>query len=372
MIIRLQDGSKFNLTAIPPANDAVNILSFSITGEINALDNKFGLGLISNNTIVVEGSEKISTLMTKIVISNSCSAVKEELPKPTQTQESNGNDKDFLDYFVKAENKDEAKVNLKVSLDGSKGTRRYFTNELDFRPFRLHRLGLGGAYDIVPAYFKLRYSSNPSSPIDTIEFGSKITHFKVFNDDGRRVSNWKPHSQYVSGIVTTLNPRIEADWKFKEVNFVFGYKSGVPFNLNQGRSRSLQLTPYVGFELGYTIRSKINNTPGKLIARPLFGADLYFAPYRSEDKTPFVFEAHYIRRFFLKPEGFYVLTSDNKEIPGGTSQRPRDYATAKLTFNYNSIFSPYIEYMYGRKPTKYILVNSRFQVGIQMTFDWTQ
>ncbi len=106
--------------------------------------------------------------------------------------------------------------------------------------------------------------------------------------------------------------------------------------------------------------------------RPLFGGELYFSPYRTEDKTPVVFEITYIRRFFLKPEVFYVLNADKKQVPGGVSKRPRDYANAKLTFNYNSIFSPFIEYSYGREPTKYVLVNSRYRAGIELNFDWTQ
>lgn len=330
-----------------------------------------GLGLISNNSVLENGAVKIVTTLTKIQISSStCVDTPDKLPEPV-TEEPSKETKSFLEYFAKAEKDEESKVNIKFSIDGSKRTRRYFTNDIDFRPFRIHRLGFGGAYDLIPFYLKLRYSGDPKSPVDTLEFGAKAIRHRVFNDDGKLMNVWEPHSQMATGWTLTLNPRIESDWKFKEVNFVTGLRLGAPLNLLQERYASLRLAPFVGLEAGLKLRSKANLTKENFIARPIFGADLTFGLFRNaEQQRPVVFEINYIRRLFLQREVSYGINAEGKEVVSTISRTPRDLVKATLTFNYNTIFSPFIEYTYGREPTKYILINSRFRAGIKLNFDW--
>lgn len=71
----------------------------------------------------------------------------------------------------------------------------------------------------------------------------------------------------------------------------------IAFNLIHTRSRSLRVTPYVGFEFGSKIKSKDKTSKGNVLARPLIGGELYFTPYRTEEKN----------RLFLKSPTSVVL-----------------------------------------------------------------
>ena len=369
-VIRLSDGSKNDVYPTVVSTTLNNTLTFSVIGNFDPKD-VVGFGLLANNTIRVEGEDKKSSTLTKIAVADSCSTPPDKLPKPTEKKEAEV--KDLRDFLLKPDQKKEAKLSTDFSIDGSKHNRRYFTNNIDFTPVRIHRYSMGGAVEVIPVYVKFRFSGDKKSPVDTLEFGAKATHFKVFEDDGKLIADGRPRSGPLTGIATTVDARIETDWFFdKQANLVFGARVGLPFNLIQSRVQSLRITPFVGYEGGFRIKSETAINKERRISRPIFGADLFYSPFRKEGKKPVVLEIKYITRVILKQEPAYATDPEGKEFLVGFSRLPRSHVNAKVTFNYGDFLSPFIEYTYGREPGKYVLVNSRYRAGIQFNIDWAK
>lgn len=373
-VIKLSDGTKFDLQPLTTGTELNNTLLLQVNGSINPNDNALGFGLIANNQTIADEAKKTVSSMVKITIADGCKILPAELPQPTEIPKEKP---DPLEYYGKKlfnygepENKDTPEIKVNFSLDGTKTTRRYFTLDLDFSPFRLHRLGYFGAYDWERAYLKVRFSNEKA--VDTVEIGTRVTLFRIFHDDGRRIPTQERRNDQnrLAGIVFILNPRLETDRRFKEINSVFSWNAGLPINLIQERISTLRIKPYVGIESGYKLKSELEPKDKSWILRPFFGAELYYVPFRKNGKSPLVFEANYIRRSFVNAEPFFVLDAEDNEIIGGTSKGAKDYGMAKLIFNISKIISPFIEYEYGRQPPKFLLINSRYRVGVQTSFDW--
>jgi hypothetical protein len=367
-IVRLTSGatSDFLTDGAFPLDNIGNSITFDIPGTFNFAEDSVGFGLLANNASRVKGAIKLAPSLTVITVSDTCTPPPPDLP--SQSKPKTKTEFKALSYF-KALSVDTTKFSWKFAMDGTKGTRRYFTNEVDVQPVRITGYRFGGRYEVIPAYVKFRFSGNEKSPVNTLELGFKINHLRAFHDDGESVPHEEDYKTAKFGITSSLSSRIETDWFFnKEVNWVTGWTSGVQMNLFHSNSKALRINPYIGIESGYRIKSKSAITKEPWIARPLMGATLYFAPYRTEKKTPVAFEIDYIRRFFLRPEPQYVVI-DGKEVFNGVSERTRDYVHGKITFNADGVFSPYIEYKYGRVPPKYTLENSRYTVGIQFSLD---
>lgn len=366
-IVRLSDGTKADFQNPGVEGSPIkNSITFDIPNGFNYQKDPVGFGLLANNASLVEGASKTAPSLTVITVSDTCTPPPADLPAETKPETK----KDFkaVSYF-KAYSVDTTKFSWKFAMDGTKGTRRYFTNDIDIQPFRWTGYRFGGDYELIPAYVKFRFSGNEKSPVNTLEFGVKINHLRAFHDDGDRIPHEKDYKSGRNGITSSLSTRIETDWFFeKEVNWVTGFTSGLQMNLIHSDSMALRINPYMGMESGYRIKSASSLTKEPWILRPLFGSKLYFAPYRDEKKTWVALEIDYIRRFFLRSEPQYVVI-DGDATFNGQGRRTRDYVTGKITFNADGVFSPYIEYKYGRVPPKYTLENSRYTVGIQFSLD---
>lgn len=367
-IIRLSEGAKTDLSGTGAENSPIgNSITFDIPNTFNfTKKDTVGLGLLANNTSLVDGSSKVASSLITITVSDTCTPPAENLPGQTEPETK----KEFKPLsYVKAYGVDKTKLSWKFAIDGNKGTRRYFTNDVDIRPFRITGYRFGGGYEVIPGYVKFRFSGNEESPVNTLELGVTINHLRVFHDDGKRIPREKDYNSGAFGITSSLSSRIETDWFFnKEVNWITGYRTGLQMNLLHNDAFALRITPFIGLESGYRIKSKSATTKEPWIVRPLFGSTLYFAPFRTEKKTPLTLEIEYTKRFLLKPEPQYAPIN-GKATFIGLSRRTRDYVHAKFTFFADGVVSPFIEYRYGREPPKYVLENNRFTAGIQVSFD---
>lgn len=354
--------------------DYQNLITFTITGLVNPKAEKYkgGFSLVSRGLKLAKGELSSNPLMIQASISDSCNSVPRNLPEPAIAKTA-----DVPDVFgyvkqhsQKPNDADNPQVKVTFAIDGTRTTKRYFQTELALEPFSVRRLGMHGAYGWTPFFLNLEKNGNPESEVDKFKFGTKFNHFYIFNDDGRRLSNREPRPSKIAGIKSELNFRIETTTKFKVANLISGIKTGLPLNVFQSRSHSLRITPFIGFDLGYRIRDENPLTKEKWIARPVYGTELYWTPFRTEKLNPFEIEVSFIRRIFLRPELVYNRDADRKKQIEGLTRNPKDFFSFKMNFFKNQLFSPYVQYTHGRDAPEYLLEDNHYRAGLEFKVDW--
>jgi hypothetical protein len=160
--------------------------------------------------------------------------------------------------------------------------------------------------------------------------------------------------------------KFEADKDFKNVNFVGDFRLRlVSRHLNQGR---VNIVPFFGMELGKNLKSPVAEAKGKLIARPLFGARLYYNLYTKEAaggyQKALAFETLYERRFLLKREVALDADDDGNFIGVPLTRAPRDYVKSSFVYDFAKNFGFKLNYEYGSLPPLFKLVDNKFSVGL--------
>lgn len=364
-VIRVADGTRADLTiALPGETTLYNTIAFPI---VNPYDLTQAHMLIAKTI----NSAKAVPFMIKVEPNSSCELVRNKLPVPPDSEKKEVPKLNTIsDFVTKPAAKDNPALKVDFSLVGSKRNTSVYNFNIKFRSEQRRRLGLGGYYDLTYFFLdtEVRINAKASDRKNVLNFGAfRISHNRVFHDDGNHnreidTSDWR-----FPGLNTTITPKVETEWGFNELSYIADIRETLPINVYQSRGTILQLNPFVGFEGGYKHLTK-DSKPGWRIARPLAGVGLTINLFRKDDKPRIAFQADYIRRFFLHPELSYGYNAAGKETPDQSTKRPRDQFKAKFTFN-AGLFSPFIEYEYGRVPPKYILVNSSFKTGILFDVD---
>ena len=322
--------------------------------------------LMANVKKLDDGTAKGNAHIVKVEITPSCDAVPAELPKAPVDEPTKP--KDLHDYLVESKEADHANIGASFSLNGSKGHRIY-SHEIGLELGRMHRLGLRGAYDIIPFFLQHKFARDEKSPKDDLTFGFKANHLLLFDPYSSR--RGRPERDLFNSLETTISGHIETDFLFSDqVNLIASWRSGLPLNLFDERSSVARITPFIGYELGRVLKEENPTNKNRTISRPLFGMDVFIAPYRREKLNPFEIELHYIRRLLLRPENEYFVNADGDEVLGGFNRSPKDWVKARFTFNYNDTFAPFFQYTYGREPGKYLLQNSVMEAGIKVYLKW--
>jgi hypothetical protein len=126
----------------------------------------------------------------------------------------------------------------------------------------------------------------------------------------------------------------------------------------------MTIDPFIGVELGKNVKSLLEGAEGRGIVRPLFGANyILFFPIGSPGLDEIRLEANYIRRMPLKREVTFDFDKDDNPFLVSFGRSPRDYADAKLNFNFTEMFGAFIGYEYGELPPLYNLVDHSMKIG---------
>jgi hypothetical protein len=372
-VIKLSDATKFDLALIYNGIVLQNTLRFRLNTNLTLTDKTFKL--ISKITKLDDGSQKPNAAMIDIAIMDSCNSVAKDFPKPTELPKETTTEKKLSDYVKKPEDETSPVLKLKFSLDGStrfkkltdgQKKRKFFYIEADIRPLRIHHLGWGGAFNITPIFLKTEWGGTEKK--DNLTIGTEFNHLKVFRDDGSPLANGTEPQKHFIGFNTIFTLKTETNWKFSEINLVHDFRERLPIDVYASGSTTIKVNPFLGHEIGYRFKSK-DSKPGRTVNRGYVGADMYLGLFRKDDKHRFVIDAEYIRRMLIHRELSYDLDDSGKELPDRSSRRVREYFKTKFTLNLG-VFSPYIQYEYGRLPTKFILINNHYTTGLDVNLDF--
>lgn len=322
---------------------------------------------------------KRSPLMIPVIPNSGCEVPETEMPdlaKPTPVP-MNKDIKTIHDHFSAPALKDSPALKVDLAAQGAKGGKSVYSFNLGFRPYTTRRLGFGGYYDL--AYFfvdtEVKINAKTKDKKNVLNIGAfQMNHTKVFRDDGDRYGDQGTTDRYATrflsmfvGLNTTVTPKIETEWGFDELSYILNLKESLPINIYQSRLTGIHIDPFIGIDIGYKDRTKASKR-GWNVARPFAGLGFTVNLLRKEDKPRIAWQTDYIRRFFLKEEASYGYDIFGNEIPDRLSKRPRDHVKSTITYN-TGLFSPFVEYEYGRLPPKFTLINSSFKTGIKFDAD---
>lgn len=320
------------------------------------------------------GGEKddgtFTPMVVKVGTNPTCKPMPSSVPQLDVPQREDQKTPKFNDYFAKPPDDGIPQLQMDFSMQGSKKKKVLYNFVTKFRPYTRHRVGFGGHYDLTPFFLETEYRINadPTDKKNVLNIGGDFTWTRIIRDDGDEDSN--VFTRHVPGFVVSLTPKLETEWGLRSRNIVFAPRITLPINLYQSRSATVRIDPFVGYELG-VIWASPTAKPGAQLARPLFGATAVGNFFRKDDKPLFAVQLDYIRRILMKPEVAYGPdpNANDELVPDRASKRPRDDVKAKFTINATKLFSPFIEYEYGRVPPQYNLVKHSFRTGIAFNVD---
>ena len=371
-LMELATGNRLNLTA-PAVED--NYITFKLDEDDAKVFDKSkkytlffrGLKLSAGTTAENPSVTAVTVLSVTPDIPETFAAVAPVVDKPLPS---------LYEYakknFTLDENSPEVKIDFSVT--GERVTKPAYATVINAEPFELKRLGLRGAYSIVPIFLNLEKNDAKGSEVDKLKFGTKFRHLIVFEDDGKYVADPAQSSELKTsrfiGIRSELTPQIETTTRFKNMNFILGFKTGLPINLIQTRSQSMRIFPFAGFDGGYRIFNGDRTSKEKWIARPSFGAEFYYTPFRTENNIPLQIDANFVLRAFLRREEIYTRDADRKPIVEGLSSNPKAYFNVQITLWKTKFLSPTFRYSYGRDTPQYLLEDHKYTFGVSANFDW--
>lgn len=346
-----------------------DVLLFTVNGFNSSKDS---LGLVMQDVTK-------NPSMAVVSVDPSCKPMATGLPTQTQAKDLVVADRRFIEKLDADVSKEDGNLLLDLSLDGTKRSKTvrknaFATIGLTIVPKHFTKLGFHGIYEFQPFFFELNYKAAVDKTTFITQMGTRLNHLFVFGDDGRGYSNKEDKRQLVPGIATTITGKLEVERFFKATNLVGEFQSGIPFNIKQSRAWKLRVEPSIGMAAGrnlnqpddvaraFTILS--GNTVSRWIARPFVNGELVFEGWRDRFIKPTV-TIGYRRSFPLFAEAY--LDSKGKVV-AGYSRIVRDYVTAKLSFDAGKLLTPFFSYERGRQSPGYVLVDSKFRLGIGVKF----
>lgn len=334
----------------------------------------------SNDTLglVMQGVTK-NPSMAIVSVDPSCKPVVTSLPKQTERKDTLVPGRLLSEKLDGDVTKEDANFMLDFSLDGTKRSatvrkNAFGTLGLTVVPKHFTKLGFHGIYEFQPFFYELSYKATADKTTFITNMGTRLNHLFVFGDDGRGYSNTEDKRQLIPGISTTITGKLEVERFFKSTNLVGEFQSGLPFNVWQSRAWKARFEPSVGIGLGRNLNQPDDaaravsfvsgNTASRWIARPFFYGEFVFEGWRDRFIKPNI-SVSYRRSFPLFSEAF--LDVKGKTV-AGYSRTVRDYVTAKLTFDAGKLLTPFFSYERGRQSPGYVLVDSKFKLGIGIKF----
>lgn len=362
---KLSDGSTVCLANPSIGTEFQNVVTFDVASS-------FELG---SPYVIIARYVDVGTnapFMIKITENSGCDglSVNDKLEEPDKPKEKSQSLPKFDNILTKPKEKESPILNADLAFNGARRKAPVYSMKGDFRPAQRRRFGFGGYYDWTYGYLSTDVNINASEKEkkDVLEIGSELQWGRVFHDDGDDFKSIEESRSRFPGMLLTFSPKLETQWKFKEINLVpLNFRAALPINVYQSRSSTLRIQPFIGFESGVFLRSEVNKR-GWGIARPLAGATLSWGILRKDDKPLFDVQIDYIQRVILKPELSYYVNDDGKEVPDRRSKRARGHVISTITFN-KGVLSPFASYEYGRVPPQYILQNHIVKIGLKFSTD---
>jgi hypothetical protein len=285
----------------------------------------------------------------------------------TQPTDRSGDSGGF--NFKKAKGREDAHLYFAGELNRASGTP--FSGSVDLK-VELPLSALRTARHELLPFLDLKASNDPEADPDTIKAGveSKL----IVAQAGLEYSADSP----VVGIAWNNSARIEGDRDFDNTNAivssVFLFPLKPVFLTPPTRDRAfVEFTPFVGFEGGKNLASPVAEAEGRGVARLLVGSNIFARVYQgNEDFARVTLDGVYERRWpMLSEVGFRDDTievengKDKKvQVPAFFGKGPRQWAEAKLNYNFNQFFSMFAGYQYGEQPPSYKLVDHSFRFGL--------
>jgi len=226
-------------------------------------------------------------------------------------------------------------------------------------------------HEVLP-FLDLKASNDPEADPDTIKVGveSKL----IVAQAGLEYSAGSP----VLGIAWYNSGKVEGDRDFNNTNLVFSSKFLFPlrpvFITPATRDRAfIAFTPFVGLEAGKNLASPVGVAKGRGLARILVGSNVFARLYQGKESfARLTLDGVYERRWPLRAEvGFRDATvevengkDETIQVPAFFGSGPRQWAEAKLNYNFNEFFGVFTGYQYGELPPAYKLVDHSFRFGL--------
>jgi hypothetical protein len=353
-----------------------HVLDNTLIATVTTFDLSEGYLLIAKNL----SQDTPAPSMTVVQVNSSCDSFGHVLPKPEDPKKKEKDEKEAWekrkigDFFKEPAIKESPILKFDFGMQGAMSQKSIFSFDVNFRPYVTRRLGFGGHYEFTPVFVETVYNINAKEGDrkNVLNVGvAQLNWTKVFRDDGGENAHapnlWR--FKVFPGFAFSLTPKMETEWRFKEMNFLLSPKAELPINVYQSRQTTLQVAPFIGIDLGIKARTEAKEGAGWQIGRPFIGAGLVALLGRTKEKPLFEIKADYIRRLFLRPELSYGFDASGKEVPDRHSKRVREYGMFKLTWNAADLLAPFVQWEYGRVPPNYSLLNHSFKTGFTVNAD---
>ncbi|HEX7176193.1 MAG TPA: hypothetical protein VF240_13105 [Pyrinomonadaceae bacterium] len=207
-------------------------------------------------------------------------------------------------------------------------------------------------------FFELKASSDPGADPDSLNFGFN-SRFPLWRYRGPNQS--VPFRR----LILKNSPKIEAERDFGNVNFVHETRFTLLSKTFLSGSTTFYLRPFAGLEIGKNFVSPLDEAEGRFLIRPLAGSTLNIIfPMARGPIQSIGLEASYIRRWPLRKEIKFEEDDDGELQPVEIGTGPRDYATAKLNFDFSKLYNAFIGYEYGSVPPSFKLVDHKMVIGL--------
>lgn len=267
--------------------------------------------------------------------------------------------------------------------DGREDADLYFQGEVNTASGK----AVSGSVDLkfkMPFYLKTRHvlspfidlkaSSSPDADPDTLKTGLEVRSILTQAGDGL-----SPESP-ISGIRWYNDGVLEGDRDYHNLNLLLASEFRFPLKsiwlTNRPGDRAfINLTPFLGTELGKNLQSPVSEAEGRGIVRLYLGTYLFARIYQGKEAFARVtLDGLYQRRWSLKNEVHFkdidAMDATLKPIkitaPVFFGKRPSQWAEANLNINFSETLGFFAGYEYGELPPSYKLVNHVAKFGITL------
>lgn len=207
-------------------------------------------------------------------------------------------------------------------------------------------------------FFELKASSDPGADPDSLEFGFN-SRFPLWRYRGPNLS--VPFRR----LIWKNSPKIEAERDFGNVNFIHETRFTLLSKTYLTGATTYYFRPFAGLEIGKNFVNPLEEAEGQFIARPFAGSTFnVIFPLTRGPMQSVTFESSYIRRWPLRNEIKFEEDDEGNLKPVGIGTGPRDYATARLNFDFAKFYSAFVGYEYGSIPPSFKLVDHKMTVGL--------
>lgn len=207
-------------------------------------------------------------------------------------------------------------------------------------------------------FFELKASTDPGADPDSLQFGFN-SRFPLWRYRGPNLS--VPFRR----LIWRNSPKFEAERDFGNVNFIHETRFTLLSKTYLTRATTFYFRPFAGLEIGKNLVNPLEEAEGQFIARPFAGSTLNIIfPMTRGPMQSISFESSYIRRWPLRNEIKFEEDDDGTLSAVSIGTGPRDYATARLNFDFAKFYSAFVGYEYGSAPPSFKLVDHKMVIGL--------